>query len=329
MLGYTGIASTSIEAFIDLLSAPKSGSGYIDLQYTPLVRDRGNLMLLPGLIVTSAALRNTLASARKRVSTAGEAFSAAIADLLREVFGTAITTSRRVRSNHLGETDVDVASFIDETLYLWECKHSLPPTSPHEARDVWRDIERATEQLLLAQTILSADPGLHNRLQSWFTTVPPEQIRVKRVVLVVMTSTRMWSGMSVAGIPVRDVHSLQRMLRGDRFGVPTRGEQEWEFERFGLPVSQPLGRAELDDYLAPIGRYWSLRRSWNAPATLLLARVGKTTLAHTTTIAGPYDYDGLVPDALANGYQSLGRHIRRPKIRGVGSAGDEEPPAAD
>jgi hypothetical protein len=316
LLSYTGLAAEKVEVFIDVVSVSLHGTAHIDLQYTPLIKNGASFLLLPRIAATSAALRNTLANARRRVPDAGHTFGAAVADRLAELFGTAVASSKKLDSPDIGSTDVDVASFHDHTLYLWECKHSLPPTSTHESRDVWRDIEHAVEQLTRAERILSNDPNLEHRLRTWFPSVPKESLRVDRIVPVVMLSTRMWSGMHLDGIAVRDIHSLMRVFAGDRFGIPVdRDNNPYEFERFGMPVTPPIGMSELDDYLAPTSRYWSLRRAWNTPLSVVHARDRDLVIAHETTFAGPYDYDGLVPDALAHGYQSLGRRTRRPNVQ--------------
>jgi hypothetical protein len=315
LLGYTGLSEEKAEAFVDVVSVSLREATHIDLQYTPLIADGRGFLLLPRITATSAALRNTLAKARKRVPDAGDTFAATVAEQLAALFKTTVTTSKKLEAPDVGSTDVDVASMSNHTLYLWECKHSLPPTSPHESRDVWRDIEQAVAQLRRAERILLNDAKLEQRLRTWFPDMPQEMLRVDRIVPVVMLSTRQWSGMHLQGIAIRDIHSLQRVFRGDRFGIPVETENApYEFERFGLPVELPIGVHELDDYLSPSSRYWALRRAWNAPQSVLHARVSDVVIAHETTFAGPYDYDGLVPDALALGYQSLGRRIRRPNI---------------
>lgn len=316
LLGCTGAPPAKIEAFIDLVSLSLEQATHVDLQYTPLIKHGSNLLVLPRLAATSAALRNTLANLRRRVRDAGDQFAKVAADQLANVFGTAVTTSKKLEDFNLGSTDVDVAAFLEETLYIWECKHSLPPTSPHESRDVWRDIERAVDQILLAEKILSNDPNLGQRLHSWFPDVPRGKLHVSRIISVVLMSTRMWSGMHLRGVPVRDIHSLRRVFSSDRFGIPVnRDRSEHEFERFGAPGPVPIELSELDDYLSPKSRYWSLRRAWHAPVTVVHARIDDAVIAHETTIAGPYDYDGLVPDAIAHGYGSLGRYIRTPNIQ--------------
>jgi hypothetical protein len=66
-------------------------------------------------------------------------------------------------------TDIDLVVLEDKSLYLFECKHSLPPTGPHEIRDVWEDIEKGVNQLAIAMKILS-DPV---RRQSYLTRLFP------------------------------------------------------------------------------------------------------------------------------------------------------------
>jgi hypothetical protein len=135
----------------------------------------------------------------------------------------------------------------------------------------------------------------------------------------------MWSGLHLNGVAIRDIHSLRRVKRGDRWGLPVGEGANREFERFGMPCELPITCSEIGDYLMRDGRYWRLRRAWHTPITLLHAHVDNVVIAHESTIAGPYDYEGLVPDALNNGYVSLGSHVREPKIQRLPSEMSHEP----
>lgn len=312
-LAFTNIEISRIETFLRLISVDPGTHSHLDLQYKPLVSHKDHFLILPRLVASSGVLRNTLASARTRVPESGNYFASTVSEELLSTFKW--TTTNRKIASPLGNTDIDVATLAQRKLYIWECKHSLPPTSPHEARGIWNDIENAIEQLDLARRILMGDTKLSQRLRSWFPGATDEELQIVEIIPVVMLSTRIWSGLHLRGIPIRDIHSLRRLRLRDCFGVPVPArEQHGEFEQFAMPETGPLSLAELDEYLRTDGRYWSLRRSWSRPFTVMHARTPEFVIGQATFIAGPFNYDGLVPDAQAHGYKSKGVVTRTPKL---------------
>ena len=100
----------------------------------------------------------------------------------------------------------------ERTLYLIECKHSITPTGAHELRDLWRDIDHGVHQLKLAMEILGV------RRQSYLAGLFPGTTKTQaarlRIQPCVLCSHRVFSGLSLDGIPVRDFASLA-LICGD------------------------------------------------------------------------------------------------------------------
>ena len=87
----------------------------------------------PGLVLLSNILRNLQTSNRLRFRANADAFVEIVARMLRAKFDR-VEENRRLQ---LGQrvTDVDVVLYEGGTLYLIECKHSVPGASIHEMRD--------------------------------------------------------------------------------------------------------------------------------------------------------------------------------------------------
>jgi hypothetical protein len=315
ILSFTSIPESEINAFLDVISMSPEDSEHIDLQYTPLVRNATHFLILPRLVEFAGALRNTMMNMRSRAKTAGEGFALDIATLLKTVFGDdAVTTDRKLESD-FGATDVDVAALANDCLYIWECKHSLPPTSPHEARDLWNDIEGAAQQVTLARKILLADKSREHRIRQWFPRLIARRTPVTRIIPVIVMSTKMWSGLCVDGIPIRDIHSLRRILRRDHWGVAHNEDlRPFEFAGFSLPGKGPISAAEIDDYLNSNGPYWLFRRALCVPISTVHAKIGRTTIACDTVMTFPIIRDWLIPIALESGYQFDGSYTKKPNI---------------
>ena len=119
-----------------------------------------------GLVLLSNILRNLQTSNQLRFRANADVFVETVAGMLRTKFAK-VTENRRLKLDQK-VTDVDVVLYEGSTLYLIECKHSVPEASTHEMRGIWEDIERASEQLVLATTILSEPEKRESYFAGWF-----------------------------------------------------------------------------------------------------------------------------------------------------------------
>lgn len=201
----SGLDRARAKELIDLLRW--AGEGFMDLQYSPIVRSNNVNMLAPRILIASNLVRGSLVLSHSRVPGAGDAFSRAVAELLRTRFS-CVTEHRKVKSGDL-RGEVDVALVADETLVLLECKHSLAGASPYEHADAWNDVMHAAQQLRKCVTIIQ-QIGIGGVLRAWF---PSTAVTVQRVLVGVVTSTRLFCGLDVDGdTPVRDWASLRNVI---------------------------------------------------------------------------------------------------------------------
>ena|ERR1044072_5178682 len=83
----------------------------------------------PGLVLLSNILRNLQTSNQLRFRANADVFVDTVAGMLRTKFAK-VTENRRLQMD-LRVTDVDVVLYEGTTLYLIECKHSVPGASTH------------------------------------------------------------------------------------------------------------------------------------------------------------------------------------------------------
>lgn len=268
----------NVDAFIDALTwpPPKSlrrggGTEHLELQYTPLLQIRGQYLLAPRLVLNANALRNTFSAQRARIPTAGDAFTRAVAELLRKVFPH-VAVERKYDIQGLSG-DVDVVVLHGAVLYLFECKHSLPAATTHEHRDLLEDVKTGAAQLLRAQQALPLDPALRNRLKQWFPDAEIGALNEWRYVPCVVTATRMFSGIELTGIPVRDIFSLENVLLRGSLEIIAAGAGDLMLRQYSFWRGEKFSPDDLEDYLRIGGLYWQTRGVHSVDLAVLEARV--------------------------------------------------------
>jgi hypothetical protein len=264
MMTEVGIESKKASEFLRLVTADVHRLGYFDLQYRPFLRIAtatvGNftsppeILHLAAVVGVSNALRNVQSSNKLRLATNADVFADAVAQRLKSRFKN-VTTNRRVKAK--GEnTDIDVIVLEGKRLYIFECKHSLPPTGPHEMRDVWEDVEKAGRQLNAALGVLRDPKTLHDYVTGWFPGTTTKQTANLEIVPCVLCSHRIFAGLTHNGIPIRDFSSLSKLLSDGVVGLGSVDKEEATMYRFRLVDQNGFSAADLDDYLSADSRYF-------------------------------------------------------------------------
>lgn len=291
-----GFSDEQVVDFFQLVSADVRDLGYFDLQYRPIVRIAQNILLLdgkcvetppeiisiPGLILLSNIFRNLQTSNEIRFQTNGDTFVEIVAQMIRTKFPK-VTTNQRLQ---LGQrvTDVDIAILEDAVLYLIECKHSVPGAAPHEMRDIWEDIERGSEQLKLAEEILTDASKRQSYLASWFRGTKQTDTLNLRIQLCILCSHREFSGLDYEGIPIRDFSSLSLLFGDGLVGMGTMSENgEVTMCRHKIVGENGPTQLDLDDYLSVNSKYFAIWRPFmQAETTNRTLAEGHITLESET-----------------------------------------------
>jgi hypothetical protein len=292
LLGSSGISQPGVMDFLTLISADTADLGHYDLQYSPLLkfqsvplpeipRPEREYVHLPSILVASSATRNVQMANQLRLHRDGKLFVTAVAAMLRKHFPSVVTE----RSIHFGNvaTEIDVAVLADDTLFLFECKHSIPPTDAHEMRDAWRDIQKAVAQLATAGQIF-ADPASRRRfLAGWFPGLDLEQIDALNIVRCVLSSHRALSGQTLHGVAVRDYGSLGRLLDYGYVRMGAAINEKAVLRGFSVLRGEKLTKEDLVDYLTPSSILFRMFRHFMAPLQLF-DHFGDTILVRETFV---------------------------------------------
>jgi hypothetical protein len=273
LLQATGLSAPQCDAFLKLVSIDLAAPGFVDIQYRPLLMLNGATFTVGGqqitapaeivhsaaVVATANVLPNIQRSHGIRVDTNAQAFVELAETVLRRVF--ARTKTNVPVKGQAGRTDVDIVALTNDVLYLFECKHSIPPTGAHELRDPWMDVKKGVAQLERATEILR-EKGPDAYVLNWFPGVKAADARKLKVRCCVLCSHRVFSGLEIRGIPVRDLLSLNLVLGDAKVfkGQTGRDEGVVDVTPYRLRAAEDATVADLDDYLGADSRYFSMFR---------------------------------------------------------------------
>jgi hypothetical protein len=271
-----GFAAAEAKEFMDLVSASVSDFGYYDLQYRPFIHIAAasvpsrqflsppETIHLPAVVATTSILRNVQMANRIRFRDLPHIFVRVLSDRFKRRFQH-VTSNRKIRTAD-GESDVDIVVYARATIYLFECKHSVSPTGPHETRDIVEDIERGVKQVRLAMAALSRPEAQRQYISHWFPGLDVSNVPELSVSSGILCSHRVLSGVEWDGVPVRDFASLSKLIEDGIVSVTTAmDEMGLTMTRFSLVDEAGFSSNDLDDYLAPSSRYFSIYRRFMRP----------------------------------------------------------------
>jgi hypothetical protein len=262
LLALSGVAETAIADFLKVVAFETCDLGYYDLQYGLLLHLKPvklreiphparEYVQLPAVTIASNAIRNVQMKTGIRLHRDGKAFVMAVSEMLRQHFPE-IVTERRLKSGEL-RTEVDIALLSESTLYLIECKHSLTATGPHEMRDLWRDVAKGISQVNRAQQILADQERRRTYLRAWFPKIDPDTIGSIRIVGSVLSSHRLFSGLTVDGILIRDFASLSRCIEEGTVGIGHENDDgKIEMTRYRIWIGESLSSRDLANYFSEV-----------------------------------------------------------------------------
>jgi len=289
-----GLSKEQAIEFFRVVSATVKGTSYFDLQYRPAFRiaqtmnpethkmTNPEMIICPALVCVSNVLRNIQAANKFRIKSNASVFVDYTAELLRSRFSK-VVTNRPLKGGRA--TDVDIAIFEGNTLYLFECKHSLPPTGPHEIRDIWEDIETGVHQLAAAKDTLSDAARRHSYITGWFPGTKPRDTADLKIVCCVLCSHRIFSGFHHNGVAIRDFCSLAMLCEDGivKTGAKLVQEKEIVFRRYRILRGASLSAIDLDDYLSQDSTLFKTFTPFMHPMTRF-HQFGDMTIARETYV---------------------------------------------
>lgn len=291
-LSYYGFDKKIITEFLSLVSWDVEENPFYDIQYRPLIKLKDHYIFLPVAFYLSDLLRNTQVSNKIRVKGQGELFNDVCKRVIENNFQN-VVCNRRVK---LGKsTDIDIAVLEGNSLYLFECKHSIPPCNYHEMRDIWRDIEKGVTQLKLAQKILSDTKRLASYLAGWFPGTKVSNIDTIDIKPCILCTHRIFSGMTFQDIPIRDLQSFLVLMQDRPLSLSFLDLETKKVKKilYSSRTSSDLSTADLDEYLSNNAKFFAHFKQ-NMPEVTILEYLvpNRVTLAKESFVYSVYFGEG-------------------------------------
>jgi len=241
---------SELRRYVHLISWDANKRGYLDIQYQPYLKVGSLLIYLPAISMASNIFRNTQVSNKIRIEGRGNKFTELCKNTIKKQFNN-VVSERKLKIKAKGQfTEVDVVAWHDDTIYLFECKYSLPPCDYHEMRDIWEEIQKGVQQLKVAELILNDPFYRQNYLTGWFPGTSENETKNLIIKSCIIISHRLFAGMDINGVPIRDIYSFNSLLTEGimSYGFITPDEESTIIQY--SPVSDKgFVSADLDEYL--------------------------------------------------------------------------------
>lgn len=244
-----------IESFLDIVCWEPGLDFVFDLQYHPIIYLREHFIIPLSIFANSNTIRNLYASQYKKANNAllntGENLVSELTHTLKQIN---ITCYSDISIN---VTDIDVCAIYEDTLFVFECKHTLHPVSPYDLRTTYDYIKKAENQLdKINQCFI--DGKLMEQLKH---KLKVETDGITRIVSCVVLSNRLFNG-NIFKYPVRYIHEIKNLL--------INGEMRTEDGVFSVWEEGKLTKNFMLDYFSHS----------NKLTTLLMDSLSKRTLTY-------------------------------------------------
>lgn len=201
------IPEPHIDSFLNVISWKPNMDVLFDLQYRPIVLLNNVFMIPFFILINSNSIRNLFASEykldNKNLFTNG-LYDAVVTKLEDSFLEAGIPSYKQVS---IPNGDIDLFTIYENTLFLFECKQSLHPTSNYDLRTTYDYIRKAEKQLdYLNQEFKNGN--LIDILEAKFEI---DLKKITNVVSCIVLSNRLFNG-NAFKYPIRYLFEIDNFL---------------------------------------------------------------------------------------------------------------------
>jgi hypothetical protein len=249
------LPTEKIDSFLDVVCWEPGSEFVFDLQYHSILFLNDSFLIPLSIFSHSNTIRNLFASEYKQPNSTLRSSGDALVSKLMNTFEAISVPS--FAETEIGNTDIDVCAFYQDTLFVFECKHTLHPVSSYDLRTTYDYIRKAETQL--DKINQSFQDGKLLKILGDKLKIKTDGI--KRIVSCIVLSNRLFNG-NIFKYPVRNINEIANML--------TTGSMRTELGTFRVWPSESLTIDFMLDY-------FSLT---NKLTTLLMDSLSKETLIY-------------------------------------------------
>lgn len=243
------LGADKVDEFLSVFAYGNSSKHIFDIQATPLLSGSECFLIPMNIIQFSHLLRNIQIPKKIRIH------DGSMADPISAILIPALEDQGFwIKSNvDIARGEIDLIAVKDGHVFCFENKNALLGTSAFELRSSYEDLKKAGEDQLPKAVIACND--VEFLLNHGAPITSGEPIHIHGVIL---TTYKLFTGHTINGFPVRNIHDLTSYLKHGSIRLSNIGTYEsprtfriWENDVFEI--------ADLIDFLSPRSRYY---RPW-------------------------------------------------------------------
>jgi hypothetical protein len=228
---------SKVDSFLDTIYWEPNLDIIFDLQYQPILFIDKYFLIPLSIFHQSNFIRNLYASEYKKNNT--NLLSNGVIDVL--VNELANTFSKSSIENYsqtpIPKSDIDLFAIFDNTLYIFECKHTLHPVNSFDLRTTYNYIKKAEKQLNHIVNLYNQGKLIKLLEKKWNLNLS----NIDRVQCCIVLSNRLFNG-NVFKYPVRYISEIKNAVNS--------GIMETEKGKFKLWDGENLSNSDLLEYFS-------------------------------------------------------------------------------
>jgi len=239
------LPTRKIDSFLDIVCWEPGLDKVFDLQYHSILFFNNHFLIPLSIFANSNKIRNLYASEYKQNNS--QLLSDGEIDPLVDKLcaSLAYASLEYYSQTSIGSTDIDVFVIYGNTLFVFECKHTLHPASTFDLRTTYDYIKKAESQLDL--TIAEFYNG--NLTEKIKRIYGLELVGIVRIQGVIVLSNRLFNG-NIFRYPVRNINEIDNMI--NRGTMRTKDGEFWLWREKKLTISFLINYFSLDNELVQL-----------------------------------------------------------------------------
>jgi hypothetical protein len=234
-------SNEKIETFLDIVCWEPNQNDFFDLQYQPIIFYKDNFLISLSIFINSNSIRNLFASQYKlnNSSLLSDGVIDPLVDNLCYILNTAKIES--YKETKLTNTDIDVFITYDNTIFIFECKHNLLPTSAYDLRTTYDYIKKAEKQL----DKIKEEFTKGNLIKLLEKKHNVKLDHISNIICVIVLSNRMFNG-NIFRYPIRNINEIDNLF--NRGTMRTENGKFWIWKQKHLTIDDLLEYFSLENY---------------------------------------------------------------------------------
>lgn len=232
------LSAEKVDSFIDLIYWEPNLDILFDLQYHPIIYLNNNFIISHSVLYYSNFIRNLYASEYKKQNK--QLLKDGVTDPLVLKLSNSLNNSNICNfiNTKLPNAEIDLFAYMSDTLYIFECKHTLQPVNPFDLRTTYDYIKKAEKQLDKIKEFSNKNELIPHLEKKYSINLS----QINHIVYAIVLSNRIFNG-DVFNYPVRFINEVANMLE--------TGLMKTEYGNYSLWKSTELSNEDLLEYFSP------------------------------------------------------------------------------